>query len=116
MIRTSLLLLCALLVNGCSSQWVKHRADAQNFADASASCSRQAKQEFPVKNEVAQRTQYTTRYEKCSDTQACNGKKYRSVDRPEIDSYVMDVNHDSREDAYEQCMLDAGWQNETTWL
>ncbi|NDJ58616.1 hypothetical protein GWD52_16815 [Enterobacteriaceae bacterium 4M9] len=113
---TSGLLLCSLLLCGCSSQWVKTRANADDFASASSRCEIQSQQAFPVKNEVAQRTKYSTRYEKCTNTQDCDGKKYRAVERPEIDSYVMDVNNDSREAVYEQCMGNAGWQNEMTWL
>ncbi len=113
---TSGLLLCSLLLCGCSSQWVKTRADADDFASANSRCEIQSRQAFPVKNEVAQRTKYSTHYEKCAKTQDCDGKTYRTVQRPEIDSYVMDVNHDSREAVYEQCMDNAGWQNEMKWL
>ncbi len=114
--KTLGLLLCILLVSGCSSQWVKNRADADDFASANARCENQSQQAFPVKNEVAQRTKYNTHYEKCTKTQDCDGKKYRTVERPEIESYVMDVNDGSREALYIQCMGTAGWQNKMKWL
>lgn len=105
-----------LLLSGCTSKWVKIRSNAEEYTSASASCNSLARQTFPVKNEVAQRTKYTTDYETCRKKDDCGEKKTRAVKRPEIESYVMDVNDGSRKQLFRQCMEEKGWEKQMQWI
>ncbi|AJZ90544.1 hypothetical protein RI049_05580 [Cedecea neteri] len=109
------ILMCCVLLSGCASQWVKTRGNAEEYTTARASCETQAEQKYPVRNEVAQRTKYTTYYETCGKKEDCGGEKTKAVKRPEIESYVMDVNHDSRDSLFYQCMELKGWESKLQW-
>ena len=113
--KTFATLVCCLLLSGCASQWVKTRSNAQEYTSARAACETQAQQTFPVRNEVAQRTKYTTYYEACTKKDDCDGEKTRAVKKPEIESYVMDVNSESRERLFTQCMAQKGWESKLLW-
>ncbi|TQI80948.1 hypothetical protein FHU10_4154 [Serratia fonticola] len=106
----------SMMLAGCSSQWVRDRADAEDFSLAKYGCEAQAESKFPVKNEVAQRTVYTDYYESCKKDENCDGDKYKTVKKPAIESYIMDVNKDSRRGLFNQCMNQKGWKSETTWF
>lgn len=115
--RISLILLFLVTVlSGCSTQWVKNRFNAEDFSFAKEICEEKAGNKFPVKNEVAQRTKYTRFYETCLKNEICDGNKYKTVRQPEIESYVMDVNKDSRDNFFYQCMSQLGWKAETKLL
>ncbi|MCF7751790.1 hypothetical protein KQ945_13615 [Bacillus subtilis subsp. subtilis] len=104
-----------LLLTGCSWQWVRHSHDAVALQPALASCTIEAEQRFPVRNEVAQKTVYADQYERCRKTADCDGKKYARVSRPHTESYSMDVNADSRRDQMDGCMMRKGWRSELKW-
>jgi hypothetical protein len=108
-------LVSCLLLSGCASKWVKTRSNAEEYITARASCETQSQRAFPVKNEVAQRTKYTTYYEACSKKDDCGSEKTRAVKKPEIESYVMDVNGESRDRLFFQCMELKGWENKLQW-
>ncbi|HEY3984851.1 hypothetical protein [Cedecea sp.] len=114
--KTLIAIICCLLLSGCTSQWVKTRSNAQEYTSARAACETQAQQAFPVRNEVAQRTKYTTYYEACTKKDDCDGEKTRAVKKPEIESYVMDVNSESRDRLFNQCMELKGWESKIKWL
>lgn len=105
-----------LMLCGCSSQWVTNRSGAEAFTSARTACEIQSDKKFPVKNEVAQRTVYSQKYEACRKDEECNGKKYKKTERPETESYVMDVNKESRRNAFYSCMSVKGWEYETQWF
>lgn len=86
-------------------------ADAEDLETAKAACSEQAEDKFPVKNEVAQRTVYNTHYEVCRDCKKGSDKPdYEFVNKPEIQSYALDVNLKSRQYFFHQCMIKRGWK------
>lgn len=107
--------ICLPLV-GCTSQWVQTRVDAEDYTVAQLDCETRVEQRFPVKNEVAHRTAYETRYEMCSKKEDCKGKRFRTAERPIIESYAIDVNEESRNDLFYQCMSNKGWENKVSWL
>lgn len=45
-----------------------------------------------------------------------DGEKTRAVKKPEIESYVMDVNSESRDRLFNQCMELKGWESKIKWL
>ncbi|AXF77062.1 hypothetical protein LU631_21270 [Erwinia tracheiphila] len=112
----SSIILLPFLLCGCSSHWIKNRATAEDFLTAKTFCEAQAENKFPVKNEVAQKTIYSKKYEKCKKNDDCEGKKYKTTERPETQSYVMDVNDDSRRRSFYQCMSIKGWEKETKFM
>ncbi|MFT8212121.1 MAG: hypothetical protein ACMZI0_18930 [Symbiopectobacterium sp.] len=91
------LLVTVLLLSGCTTQWVtqwvKNSANAEDFTISKAACEVLSEEKFPVKNE-----------------------KYISGKRLETQSYVMDVNADSRQALFKQCMKLRGWTSETKWF
>ncbi|WP_233268257.1 hypothetical protein [Pantoea sp. BAV 3049] len=105
-----------LILCGCSSQWVASRPGAEALSSARPACETQSEKKFPVKNEVAQRTVYSQKYETCKKNEECDGKKYKTTERPETESYVMDVNKDSRRNEFYGCMSVKGWEYETKWF
>lgn len=113
---TLTVLILSTILSGCFSQWVRNSANAEEFSLAKNSCEEQAESKFPVKNEVAQKTRSTQYKEDCKKDEDCNGKKYRTVRESEIESYVMDVNEDSRRHLLYQCMSRKGWKSETKWF
>lgn len=108
-LRFSLLILIFLL-SGCETQWVNLSSE-EIFSTAKNFCHNQAKNKFPIKNEIVQRTKYLPSYTHCSRKKHCH---YRA-DRVEIESYVMDVNDDSRRREFHECMGQRGWQEEIKW-
>ncbi|HAT3781512.1 hypothetical protein [Serratia marcescens] len=101
-----------ILLSGCSGKWVSSGYVSENFNSADAACSDAAKAEFPVRNEVAQRTKFGQRVESCKKKEDCDGKSYKVTEVPTIESYAMDVNHESRDDYYLSCMKSKGWKKE----
>lgn len=105
-----------VMLSGCSGQWVKSKTTAEDFSTANIFCEIQSEKKFPVKNEVAQRTSYSNKYEKCQKFDDCDGKKYKTIERPVTESYVIDVNKDSRKGNFLQCMNTKGWKKETKFM
>lgn len=104
-----------LLLTGCSWQWVRHSHDAVALQPALASCTVESEQRFPVRNEVAQKTVYSEQSERCSKSEDCDGKKYKTVTRPRTESYALDVNAESRRNQMQACMAKKGWRSELKW-
>lgn len=96
--------------SGCAGKWVKNGYSDTPFHIADQTCTDEAKREYPVRNEVAQRTAYGSHVENCKKKEDCGGKGYKVNQVPLIESYVMDVNLDSREDLYRSCMKGKGWE------
>lgn len=46
---------------------------------------------------------------KCTDKSKCGGKKYREIMRPVTDNSIIDVNEDTREEWFMNCMEKKGW-------
>lgn len=111
-----ILLFATLMLSGCTTQWVKNSVNAEDFTISKGACEALSEDKYPVKNEVAQRTQYTSYYLPCGKRDDCKNEKYISGRRPEIQSYVMDVNKDSRQGLFNQCMKLRGWSSETKWF
>ena len=103
----------ALLValSGCAHQWTRPGATPQQRYQALASCSEQAEQKFPVRNELAVYGGYTVAYGFCNEMMmACfPGDPVRFM-VPQISSQVVDINERSRAQALDQCMRRDGWQ------
>lgn len=110
------LLLATLLLSDCTTQWVRNSANADDFTISKGACETLSEEKFPVKNEVAQRTQYKSYYLPCGKRDDCKNEKYISGQRPETESYVMDVNSSSRQTLFNQCMKLRGWTSETKWF
>lgn len=111
-----ILLFTTLLLFGCTTQWVKNSANADDFTVSKGACEVLSEQKFPVKNEVAQKTQYTPYYLPCGKRDDCKNEKYILRQQSETQSYVMDVNSGSRQDLFKQCMKLSGWTSETKWF
>lgn len=116
MSKCSFLVIAVFLLCGCSTQWIMTRSTAEAFSSAKYTCEAQSENKFPVKNEVAQRTKYSNHYEKCKNKKDCDGKDYTLTERPETESYVMDVNEGSRRQAFLSCMTQKGWESKIKWF
>ncbi|HGJ5866585.1 MULTISPECIES: hypothetical protein [Arsenophonus] len=92
-----------MLTSGCSSQWVRNSINAEKFSRTKTFCENQSENAFPVKNEIAQKTNITRH------TIFQESKKYQTVLIPVINSYVIDVNKDSRVKLFYSCMKKKGW-------
>lgn len=108
-------ILIPILLSGCSTRWMKNRDNAEIFTTADRACWAGAKQEFPVKNELAERTTYVSQYVICENRKHCDGKDYREIKLPARESYVVDVNSSSRWSSYYGCMSDNGWNKVSKW-
>lgn len=102
----------SLSLGGCAGGWVPTRGNVEDLTTVQAACNSQAERKFPVKNEVAQKTEYTEHEERA---RACLGKtedecKVIKVFRePKTVSYAMDVNKESRDNEFYGCMSAGGW-------
>ncbi|WP_291968798.1 hypothetical protein [Candidatus Symbiopectobacterium sp.] len=110
------LLFATLLLSGCTTQWVKSSVKAEDFTISKGACETLSKEKFPVKNEVAQQTQYTSYYLPCWKNGNCQNEEYIIGKRPETQSYVVDVNSGSSQALFNQCMKLRGWTSETKWF
>ncbi|MBI6547922.1 hypothetical protein H8A87_04095 [Xenorhabdus sp. VLS] len=71
---------------------------------------------FPVKNEVAQRSALKTVRQPCVNGVECGKDGYYNQSVPITESYVMDVNKDSRNRYFYNCMQQKGWKQKTKYL
>ncbi|WP_071827266.1 hypothetical protein [Xenorhabdus doucetiae] len=112
---TSSLIICLSLA-GCTTQWVPTTSHPTPFSEATAECNLSASSLFPVKNEVAQRSTLKSVRQHCVNGVQCgkDGYYYQSV--PMTESYVIDVNSDSRRGSYYSCMRQKGWKQQTKSL
>ncbi|SIP74041.1 hypothetical protein [Xenorhabdus innexi] len=109
--KSVLLITISLLLTGCTIKWVPARSNPTPFHEANSECQSSALQQFPVKNEVAQTSQLRTVRNSCGKD--CSYEQ--SV--PMTESYVIDVNQNSRNQAYGFCMQEKGWKQKTVyWL
>lgn len=97
-----------LLLSGCTTEWHKTRADAQDLTTARSECETKAEEKYPVKNKIAHKTVYESYPEKCHHDKHCKPKQ---ISTPTIQSYVIDVNEDTRDQWFEHCMKDKGWSS-----
>lgn len=95
---------------GCSGKWVRYKSDAIQFSKSNVQCHKSSLIDFPIKNEVAQKSDYEIYEKKCDKRSYCNGDGSYTVKRPTIESYVIDVNEESRIDSYSSCMSANGWK------
>lgn len=82
--------------------------NAEAFSDATRYCKDISLGNYPVKNEVAQRTVYNKYREECNNNNKCGDDGYKRSDKPKIESYILDVNESSRYVSYLSCMKDKG--------
>ncbi|MDX7992414.1 hypothetical protein FE394_12810 [Xenorhabdus sp. Reich] len=114
--KTLLLAILSTLLSGCTTQWVPASSNPAPFSQAKAECSAESMQQFPVKNEVAQRSQLRTVRQPCMKDVQCGKDNYYDQNIPMTESYVIDVNRDSRNQYYYSCMQQKGWKQETKYL
>lgn len=114
--RFTVIAAVVVVLTGCTTQWVKIRTTSEDLVTAKKNCDIQAEKKFPVKNEIAQKTTYDTQYENCEKKEDCGGEKYRTIRLPQVESYVMDVNEESRRNEFTHCMNSRGWEEQTHWL
>ncbi|TLJ03245.1 hypothetical protein [Escherichia sp. E4385] len=107
------LLLTSFLLSGCTTEWKQTRYDAQDLSTAQYECGALAEEKYPVKNRIAERTVYEAHVEKCRRNKHCK-KKYDSS--PTVQSYVIDVNENTRYEWMERCMQQRGWVSEVKVL
>ncbi|WP_167371923.1 hypothetical protein [Xenorhabdus beddingii] len=109
--KLTFFIMISLSLAGCTTQWVPATSSPTPFSEAKTTCYYSASRLFPVKNEVAQRTELRT------VTHPCETKKGTcSYSIPTLESYVIDVNRDSRNNMYDSCMQQNGWKKKTKYL
>lgn len=102
--------LCMLL-SGCAHEWTRPGATPTQRDQALESCTVQAEQKFPVRNELAVHTGYAMEYGFCNEMMmACFPGDTVRILVPQSDSRVVDVNERSREQTVDRCMRRDGWQ------
>lgn len=112
----------SVALTGCTTQWVPVGSHYTPFNEANAECNIEALQQFPVRNEVAQRSSIKTVKHYCPA--CCKSDKADKSDKdcyfdqsvPTTESYVMDVNERSRHQLYSSCMERNGWEEQTKYL
>lgn len=102
------LTIISLILSGCTTEWHKTRSDAQELSAARYECENKAEEKYPVKNKIAEKTVYEPHIEKCHHDKHCKPKQ---VSTPTIQSYVIDVNEDTRDQWFEHCMKEKGWSS-----
>ncbi|MDC9595552.1 hypothetical protein [Xenorhabdus anantnagensis] len=112
---TSSIIICLSLA-GCTTQWVPATSNPVPFSEAKVECKLSALQQFPVKNEVAQRSTMKMVQQPCINKDQCGKNGYYSQNVPVTESYVMDVNEGSRRESYHGCMQQKGWKQITKSL
>lgn len=84
--------------------WVGAKDPMQKICIPQKLLEELAEAKYPVKNQIAQGTHYESIQEKCTDKSKCGGKKYREIMRPVTDNSIIDVNEDTREEWFMNCM------------
>ncbi|CAM3258966.1 hypothetical protein XNC1_2660 [Xenorhabdus nematophila ATCC 19061] len=108
-------MICVSLT-ACTTQWVPTTGNPTPFYEASQTCHETASKLFPVKNEVAQRSILKTVRQSCVNGVECGKKGYYNQSVPVTESYVIDVNRDSRNHYYDSCMQQKGWKQKIKYL
>ncbi|MEQ4786784.1 hypothetical protein ABN070_08870 [Morganella morganii] len=117
MMKNRLILVSVLLLSGCSSVWVEVPGGSEyTRAEANAFCEPESHKLYPVKNEVAQRSVMRDVEKRCKKDDDCGNSKTYKEQTPVTESYVMDVNEDSRNRYFYNCMKTKGWDREDRWM
>ncbi|MGL4485747.1 MAG: hypothetical protein ACRCUG_01800 [Yersinia sp. (in: enterobacteria)] len=114
--KLSLAIFSAIMLSGCSVTWEPLNNPTLPLQEAKRLCDDTALAQYPVKNEVATRSvekQITLMCKK--DDKDCNSSGYKIEQKLGVESYVMDVNVNSRKTAFLSCMEKNGWKK-TSWL
>ncbi|AHK21491.1 hypothetical protein BF17_21120 [Yersinia similis] len=109
--------LISFIISGCSSSWEPIGQAPLTLEATKSLCNSESLIRFPIKNEVAQRTIQQTVTIKCKTGEECSkngGYKYEN--KSVLESYPMDVNKQSRNANFSDCMGKNGWQRETKWF
>ncbi|WP_081408661.1 hypothetical protein [Acinetobacter larvae] len=114
--KNILLILPLLCLTACTSHWVAQDNHAPNLKSSKKLCEILAEEKFPVKNEVAMRTEQKDVYIPCPKKEDCDGKSYTYEKMPQLQSYVLDVNASDRYSSFRQCMADKGWKQKYRML
>ncbi|AOM39714.1 hypothetical protein [Xenorhabdus hominickii] len=101
------IIVCASLT-ACMTRWVPITSNPTPLDEAKRICDKLALKQFPVKNEVAYKTNTTTIHNSYG-----SGDKKTTYDQtfPKIETYIMDVNEGSRKKQFEECMNENGWES-----
>ncbi len=106
-----------LLLSGCTSVWVPVSGGSQyTQSEATATCKPEAMHLYPVKNEVAQRSVMSSVEKKCKKDDDCGKDKTYKEQTPVTESYVLDVNEDTRNNHYLECMETKGWLKKDKYM
>ncbi|WP_244590528.1 hypothetical protein [Xenorhabdus mauleonii] len=109
------MMVCASLT-ACTTQWVPATGNPTPFNEATQICNESASKIFPVKNEVAQKSVIRTVRQACVNGVQCGKEGYYNQSVPVTESYVIDVNRDSREQYFFNCMNQKGWKQKIRYL
>ena len=109
--------LSVLLISGCTSVWIPvPGVDLYTQAEAETYCLKDAHKQYPEKNEVAQRSVMRDVEKKCKKDDDCGKDKTYKEQTPVTESYVLDVNEDSRNRYFYTCMKSKGWDRQDKYL
>ncbi len=106
----------SLLLAACTSKWEPIGSPELTYQEADSKCEFDSFKLFPVRNEVAQKTVYKKITKKCKKSDECGDDKTYEEDAPATESYVMDVNENSRNKEYRLCMKRQGWQQKNYYV
>ncbi|ELX8378636.1 hypothetical protein ABCS69_000807 [Providencia stuartii] len=109
-------MLMCLLLFACTSKWEPVGLSEWTYQEADSQCEFDAFKRFPVRNEVAQHTVYETISKKCKKDDECGKEKTYEEKVPKTESYVLDVNKESRRQEYVRCMKRKGWQEKNDYF
>nr|WP_282550447.1 MULTISPECIES: hypothetical protein [Providencia] len=106
-----------LLLSGCTSVWVPVSGGSQyTQSEARATCKPEAMHLYPVKNEVAQRSVMSSVEKKCKKDDDCGKETTYKEQTPVTESYVLDVNENTRNNYYLECMETKGWLKKDKYM
>lgn len=109
--------LSVLLISGCTSVWIPVPGiDLYTQAEAETYCLQDAHKQYPEKNEVAQRSVMRDVEKKCRKDDDCGKDKTYKEQTPVTESYVLDVNEESRNRYFYTCMKSKGWDRQDKYL
>ncbi len=114
--RLTFFILICISLAGCTTQWVPTTSSPTPFNEATMECNQLALRLFPVKNEVAQKSELRTVRQPCANGSQCGKDGYYTQSIPMTESYVMDVNQGSRNNTYNNCMQQKGWKQKIKYL
>ncbi len=103
-------------LTACTTQWVPATGNPTPFNEANQICNDVSSRLFPVKNEVAQKSVLQTVRQSCVNGVKYEKDCYYNQSVPVTESYVIDVNRDSRNQYYYNCMQQKGWKQKIKYL